>query len=225
MLDLPACLGAVTVCAAVYYGMKFGASNGLRVILMMAAAVITAFVSEAVYFKVTGSKDIKIEADYMLTAHRSNIAAANALFGAEQSWKNRSFTFVAEANAEGRAYCCLGTIGKQVDGLSLNTKYHVLAGTTFTLNGYTQTLNPSTFTTPQTIRIFTLGRIGNADTSALYLGRLFSLKIYNGSTLVRNYEPRRRNSDNMVSLYDLVNDTFYLPDNGIPYVAGPVAEE
>ncbi|MCR5794976.1 MAG: RnfABCDGE type electron transport complex subunit D [Solobacterium sp.] len=61
MLDLTACLGAVTVFAAVYYGMKFGASNGLRVILMMAAAVITAFVSEAVYFKVTGSKDIKYD--------------------------------------------------------------------------------------------------------------------------------------------------------------------
>lgn len=174
---------------------------------------------------ITGSKNIKIEADYMLTAHRATISQGNALFGAEQGFANNSFTFLAEVNAQGRAYFCIGNASKQVNGLSLNTKYHVDAGLTFTLNGNTQTSNPPTFSTPQTIRIFTNGRIGYADTTALFLGRLYSLKIYNGSTLVRDFEPRRRNSDNMVSLYDTVNDTFYLPDNGISYVAGPVAEE
>lgn len=61
MLDLTACLAAVTIFAAVYYGVAFGAAYGIRVILMTAAAVITAFVSEAVYFKITGSKDIKYD--------------------------------------------------------------------------------------------------------------------------------------------------------------------
>ena len=174
---------------------------------------------------VTGSKNIKIEADYMLTAHRATISQGNALFGAEQGFANNSFTFLAEVNAQGRAYFSIGNASKQVNGLSLNTKYHVDAGLTFTLNGNTQTSNPPTFSTPQTIRIFTNGRIGYADTTALFLGRLYSLKIYNGSTLVRNYEPRRRNTDNMVSLYDKVNNVFYLPDNNIPYVAGQIAED
>ena len=174
---------------------------------------------------ITGSKNIKIEADYMLTAHRATISAADGLFGTETAFTNNSFTFMAEVNAQGRAYFCLGNTNKQVNGLSLDTKYHVVAGTTFTLNGNTQTLNPGTFSTPQTIRIFSIGRVNMAETTASFLGRLYSLKIYNGSTLVRDYEPRRRNSDNMVSLYDKVNDAFYLPDNGIPYVAGPVVEE
>lgn len=174
---------------------------------------------------VTGSKNIKIEADYMLTAHRTTISSADGLFGAETSFSNNSFTFMAEANVQGRAYFCLGNANKQVNGLSLNTKYHVEAGTTFKLNGNTQTLNPSTFSTPQAIRIFSIGRVNMAETTATFLGRLYSLKIYDGNTLVRDYEPRRRNTDNMVSLYDKVNNVFYLPDNNIPYVAGQIAED
>ena len=174
---------------------------------------------------VTGSKNIKIEADYMLTAHRTTISSPNALFGAETGFTNNSFTFMAEANVQGRAYFCLGNANKIVNGLSLNTKYHVEGGTTFKLNGTTETLNPPAFTTPQSIRIFTIGRVGYAQTNALFLGKLYSLKIYNGSTLVRDYEPRRRNTDNMVSLFDKVNNVFYLPDNNIPYVAGTIVED
>ena len=61
MSDLTGCLCAITLFAAVYYGIAFGAAYGFRVILMAAAAVITAVVSEAVYFKITGSKDIKTD--------------------------------------------------------------------------------------------------------------------------------------------------------------------
>jgi electron transport complex protein RnfD len=59
MLDLTACLCAVLLFAAVYYGIAFGLACGLRVILMALVAVVSAVASEAIYFKVTGAKDIK----------------------------------------------------------------------------------------------------------------------------------------------------------------------
>ena len=39
--------------------------------------------------------------------------------------------------------------------------------------------------------------------------KLYSCKFYDGDTLIRNYIPCYRNSDNEVGLYDLVNNVFY----------------
>ena len=61
MADLTGCLCAILVFSAVYYGVAFGAVYGIRVIGMAAVSVLTALASEAVYFKVTGSKDIKTD--------------------------------------------------------------------------------------------------------------------------------------------------------------------
>lgn len=58
MIDLTACLCAVLLFAAIYYGVAFGAGCGIRVILMAVAAVASALCSEAVYFKVVGAKNI-----------------------------------------------------------------------------------------------------------------------------------------------------------------------
>jgi len=59
MLDLTLCLCAVLVFAAVYYASAYGIAYGVRVILMALIAVVTAMATEAVFYKVTGSKDIK----------------------------------------------------------------------------------------------------------------------------------------------------------------------
>lgn len=39
--------------------------------------------------------------------------------------------------------------------------------------------------------------------------RLYACKIWDNGTLVRDFEPRRRNSDGVIGLYDKVNDVFY----------------
>ena len=58
MRDLTICLCAVVLFSAVYHGTAFGFSYGLRVVLMSAVSVIAALATEAVYFKIMGSKDI-----------------------------------------------------------------------------------------------------------------------------------------------------------------------
>lgn len=91
-------------------------------------------------------------------------------------------------------------------GLSDNTTY---VGD-FSKNGYI--INDSNKWTPtenefegtKNIYVFT----ANGSTFRFY-GRIYYCKIWNKGTLVRNFIPAIRNSDNAIGLYDIVNDTFY----------------
>ena len=48
-----------------------------------------------------------------------------------------------------------------------------------------------------------------------------SMVFYSGNTIVRNFVPAKRNSDNAVGLYDTVTNTFYASSSSSPFVAGP----
>lgn len=59
---------------------------------------------------------------------------------------------------------------------------------------------------------------GNADEH--FLGKLYTFKIYDDGTLVRDFIPAKRDSDNVGGLYDIVNDVFYTPmESNAPLVA------
>ncbi|MEE3486666.1 MAG: RnfABCDGE type electron transport complex subunit D [Bulleidia sp.] len=59
MKDLTECLLAVTLFSVIYYCQAYGAKWGLRVIAMMAAAVATALICDALWFKARKSADIE----------------------------------------------------------------------------------------------------------------------------------------------------------------------
>ena len=60
---------------------------------------------------------------------------------------------------------------------------------------------------------------GNADEH--FLGKLYTFKIYDDGTLVREFIPAKRDSDNVGGLYDIVNDVFYTPmESNAPLVVG-----
>lgn len=67
---------------------------------------------------------------------------------------------------------------------------------------------------------------GSASPSSTYIckGRVYLFKIYDNDVLARDLVPCKRDSDNMVGMYDLVNGVFYYPPNYQSYqlVAGPV---
>lgn len=50
--------------------------------------------------------------------------------------------------------------------------------------------------------------------------RLYSLKMWADGTLARDFVPVRRNSDNVVGLYDLANDVFYTNAGTGAFIAG-----
>lgn len=51
--------------------------------------------------------------------------------------------------------------------------------------------------------------------------KLYSAKIYEGSTLVRHYIPARRQSDNALGLYDILTDTFCANSGSGTFTSGP----
>ena len=51
--------------------------------------------------------------------------------------------------------------------------------------------------------------------------KLYFYKLYNGSLLVRDYVPAKRNSDGSVGLYDLVSNTFFGNSGTGTFTAGP----
>ena len=56
-----------------------------------------------------------------------------------------------------------------------------------------------------------------------FIGRVYYLQITDNSSLVRNMIPVRRNSDNVLGMYDLVSRTFFTNSGTGTFVAGPVA--
>ena len=55
----------------------------------------------------------------------------------------------------------------------------------------------------------TIGLFGGGD-----YGRIYYLKVYEGSTLTKNFIPVRRNSDNLVTLYDTISGTYLSATDG-----------
>ena len=49
-----------------------------------------------------------------------------------------------------------------------------------------------------------------------------TFEIYDGSTLIRNYVMAKRDSDNAVGMYDIVNNTFKISEGTEPFTAGAV---
>ena len=55
-----------------------------------------------------------------------------------------------------------------------------------------------------------------------FVGRIYALKVWKNSNLFANFIPARRNSDDVLGLYDTVNNVFYTNSGSGSFVAGPV---
>ena len=92
------------------------------------------------------------------------------------------------------------------------------------LDGDSRTLQQraviSSYARPYFIGMSNFG--GTASTAQAYRGKIFSTQMHENGLLVRNFQPARRNSDNVLGLYDKVTGAFY-PNNGTgAFGAGPV---
>lgn len=61
---------------------------------------------------------------------------------------------------------------------------------------------------------------GTANSGQAYRGKVFSMKMYKGDTIVRDFQPVRR-SDNVLGMYDKVNGVFYANNGTGTFGAGP----
>lgn len=99
----------------------------------------------------------------------------------------------------------------------VNTKYtitHKFSTGATTLNGTAHSLSAVNYGTTK-LALFA-GCVGDYFAKA----KIYSCKFWQGSTLVRNYIPAKRNSDSVLGLYDLVNSKFYTNAGTGTFTAG-----
>jgi hypothetical protein len=77
-----------------------------------------------------------------------------------------------------------------------------------TVSGYKITANYEKFQHPYGIYLFARNNAGVMDFGSV--SRIYSCKLYNNGTLIRDYVPCCRKSDGKPGMYDLANDVFYV---------------
>ena len=68
--------------------------------------------------------------------------------------------------------------------------------------------NWHTFNSNNNIFLFTCNSGGIAD-NRMMIGKIYACKIWDNEVLIRDLIPCYRISDNVIGLYDIVNDVFY----------------
>ena len=93
-------------------------------------------------------------------------------------------------------------------------------------NQFSASTTYAAFQCTDNLGIFTF--IQNGSPSAQYsteylFGKMYSFQIYDNGTLIRDLVPCKRDSDNLVGAYDIVNNVFYYTPNysSYPMLAGP----
>ena len=142
----------------------------------------------------------------------AGISAAQCLVGARnQSSGSSRNAFAVWANVGGRIRFDYqsGNVQQSGAGVVADTNYIVIKdGRYNTIDGVAQSANDEeTFTCGYNMALF---GINTADSiSNLTAGKIYYCKIWNGSTLVRDFIPVRRRSDGELGMYDKVNGVFY----------------
>ena len=83
----------------------------------------------------------------------------------------------------------------------------------------TTTITPSTFNTPYNVFLFKL----NSGGAVMGYPRIkmYSCKIYDNDVLVRDFIPAKHNSGNVVGMYDLVTNYFFINAGNGSFIEGP----
>lgn len=89
-----------------------------------------------------------------------------------------------------------------------------------TINGTTKTYSSSAIDLTQSDTMF-LGTTHLGTTSGRAPTRIWSFKITKDGTVVRDFVPAKRNSDNVVGMYDTVSKRFFTNAGTGVFIAGP----
>lgn len=63
---------------------------------------------------------------------------------------------------------------------------------------------------------------GTANVNQSYQGKIYSMQMYENGSIVRDFQPARRNSDNVLGMYDKINGVFYGNNGTGTFGAGAV---
>lgn len=149
-------------------------------------------------------------------AEFSTTAASTSLFGAQEGWGTKSFSFGGNTASFGANASTALTLNDGVrHSVDLKSGGIVVDGNTlFTWDGTFQ-LN---------CNMFVLANNENNSTTYYSTATLYSCKIYDGGTLIRDFIPCK-NASGTVGLWDAVNSQFYGNSGTGSFIAGPATLE
>ena len=93
----------------------------------------------------------------------------------------------------------------------------------YSLNETSGSLSSQTFSCPYSIYLCAINAAGSVS-SGKFTGRIYSCKIYDNGTLVRDYTPAI-NSSGIAGLYDAINNTFVSSKSSEEFIAGESKNE
>ena len=156
----------------------------------------------------------RVVADFMVDAWGSG---TTFLFGAQTSNNQRYCLGFSSSGTMRNDY---GTQYTSIDIISAGTRYTADKNkNVFTYSGSTQTWTQTAETFSNTLTMHLFAR--DYSSSPGYLkGKIYNLKIYNNTALVRNFVPAKLNSDGSLGLFDTVSKAFYTNAGSGTFIAG-----
>jgi hypothetical protein len=149
----------------------------------------------------------------------ASVSATNAIYGARTAWANSMSTF--ELTTAGAMIFGYGTKYVSITPKALEVVEYDMNKNVASANGSTSTITANTFTAPCPAYLF--AENNNGSPSSFATGRMYSCKIYDNGSLVRNFVPCK-NSSGTVGLYDTVNSVFYTNAGSGTFAVGTVLD-
>lgn len=147
------------------------------------------------------------------------VAASSSawIFGVRTAAANKGFTMLTTG---GKFRSDYGNVSGVTFSSSITTAYKIDKNKHVTTINDAETLSTTyeTFECPKTLKLFacdTNGTIAGYSTA-----KTTATEVYDNGTLVRNYVPCYRKTDNVAGLYDLVNGVFGTFDGTDPVTVG-----
>jgi len=150
------------------------------------------------------NQDSVVEIDFEITE-----AGNYNVFGSRTSGEQNNIGIVF-SNKYNEAYIDFQdyTVNRLVLSYNLNRNIYKISNKKLQSGDNVKEITSYTdFKTPENAYIFNIS--GGAPLYNRAKMKLYSCKIYNGATLIRDFIPCYRKADNVVGLYDLANDVFY----------------
>ncbi|MCQ2568524.1 MAG: hypothetical protein MJ163_02920, partial [Alphaproteobacteria bacterium] len=181
------------------------------------------------YIKTSIIADLNTKADIKFAKTQEN--GYSAVFGARTSATSRAFNAWVPLSSGfiGANLSSNGSIASNVH-CTTNTLYVLsLSGTQLSVNGNITTItSASSFTTPGGLWLFNTnggGTSTSGTSNRVFVGKIYYFNVYQSDNLVLELIPAKRNSDNVVGMWDTVSKTFFTNAGTGSFIAGPVVSD
>lgn len=206
-----------TVTAPVTIGLKGNTSQATLPSEYTAVDYIQSSGTQYIDSEYVPKANTKIEVDCFIPEETTS--HWRSIFGARISnYKNKAIAFFTNTSTQNVTVYCRTGVETRGHKFIYDRDVHIVAeGQTATFSDGTDSYSITTTGTVEdcqnTMFIFNLNTAstptGKTPDISYAIMKLYNFKCYEDNTLMRNFIPCYRNSDNEVGLYDLVNGVFY----------------